>query len=541
MAESENTSAITSKRSVRKIKLTIKKDNKHQSNTRKRKRNVSENDSELLLKKRKLNDDRNVNDLLYRIQILTNQNKELKQQMNDYKAKYLNLLNQMQQEMEPIIAIKTKCERIKKEDPNDSTLSKSCSLEPSSLSAEEASERASQATIDNPSNVHKQEDCDATSTSKNPDANPENDVDFDDSYHFSVSCHRCNQHFDDVREYREHLKSHYDNCNTNGKVTQYRCDLDPKCNAVTNPYNFVHHIASHTKNYAWKCNQCDHSASTKSNLKKHWKRAHGKHDINCDTNQRSRKKRKPNKLPDSAPVILCSALTTDQMVIYERFKKEFKHVARFVTKWNENVTHLITSAIMKDGGKLLATTMKYYQSIVAGCWVLCFDWVEKCLVDDELCNKGSYEVQEDRIARDGCRKAREMRNKENYKGLFSNVTVFIASALKHTKLDDGLRKLFKIGGAEVMNMSILDITEIHTKELVDRNMVFVCDKTDNGLTTAQELVCAKFGIVSIGFQDVFDAISNYSRIDKRLEQTNAMLMLPRSYGRETKTIIQPNL
>eukprot|EP01083_Nonionella_stella_P085253 236304_1 len=227
------------------------------------------------------------------------------------------------------------------------------------------------------------------------------------------------------------------------------------------------------------------------------------------------KKRKHARLNGDSPVIMCSALTTDQRTDYEQFKEQFDDVARFVTKWNRNVTHLVTPATIKEDAMLTATTIKYYQSVVAGCWVLCFDWVGQCVANDQLCDETSYQVQEDRTGRDGCRKARELRMNKECNGLFSKVTVFIASAFERTKLDDGLRKLFEIGGAEVMNVSILDLTETHTKELMDKNMVFVYDTMD-GLTTAQELVCAKFGILPIGFEEVFDAISNYSRIDKRM-------------------------
>eukprot|EP01083_Nonionella_stella_P280135 952862_1 len=85
----DNNSDSTSKQTI---------NHKHQSNGRKRKRSVSDKggDGELLLKKRKLNDEPNFNDLLHRIRVLTKQNKELRQSMHEYKAKYFTILHQIE-------------------------------------------------------------------------------------------------------------------------------------------------------------------------------------------------------------------------------------------------------------------------------------------------------------------------------------------------------------------------------------------------------------------------------------------------------------
>jgi hypothetical protein len=45
----------------------------------------------------------------------------------------------------------------------------------------------------------------------------------------------------------------------------------------------------------------------------------------------------------------------------------------------ETPTHLITQAREAEGGILPARTLKYFTGIVAGIWVLSFDWVLACV------------------------------------------------------------------------------------------------------------------------------------------------------------------
>eukprot|EP01083_Nonionella_stella_P272762 925069_1 len=340
--------------------------------------------------------------------------------------------------------------------------------------------------------------------------------DFEANYHVSVRCHRCSEHFDDHRLYQKHLRKHY---------TVAVCDLKAGCTTkLTGFTRLAEHIASHTKDYPWRCNNCDHATSSKGNLKKHWSLIH-KPKKDKETIARKKQKEKQLSSEDDEddetdtsqselelPVILCTGLAPDQMRDYGRFKHQFRNVAIFVTKWSSDVTHLVTTVTIEDDdGILKSRTMKYFQSVVAGCWVLCFDWIEKCLAKNQLYQERSFEVLGDRKGRGACNQSRELRNNDECKGLFANVIVFIDAEFKHTKLDHDLQSLFTTGGAEIMKISMLDMKE-YRKDSAEKTMVFVYDKSQFDLSTPQEENCRKFGILPMGLQEVFDLISNYKAI-----------------------------
>eukprot|EP01083_Nonionella_stella_P089534 249835_1 len=106
-------------------------------------------------------------------------------------------------------------------------------------------------------------------------------------YHFaysvSVWCHICNDHFDDIKKYKSHLKQHYD---TDESRTWLHCDLGCEVNpnhpgrtakytgVSGNSTAFIYHIAAHTKTGPFKCIRCDQRLSQLSSFRKHWESKH---------------------------------------------------------------------------------------------------------------------------------------------------------------------------------------------------------------------------------------------------------------------------
>eukprot|EP01083_Nonionella_stella_P078713 215553_1 len=88
-------------------------------------------------------------------------------------------------------------------------------------------------------------------------------VDFEDAYHFSVTCYDkdCGQHFDTYESYSTHLQTHYPKPFT----CDLGCNAKPKCIG-----NLIAHIAMHRKEKPFQCNNCAHSTTTKGDMKKHW-------------------------------------------------------------------------------------------------------------------------------------------------------------------------------------------------------------------------------------------------------------------------------
>eukprot|EP00483_Globobulimina_turgida_P003548 UN03554 len=110
-------------------------------------------------------------------------------------------------------------------------------------------------------------------------------MEFEESYLFSTNCHMCKKYFDDLHEYKDHLQQHYDK---DSNKTWLQCDFGCTKNetGISMPVlsssvgNFIAHITKHTKTKPFKCNvivngiKCTNSATTKGNLRNHWKSMH---------------------------------------------------------------------------------------------------------------------------------------------------------------------------------------------------------------------------------------------------------------------------
>eukprot|EP01083_Nonionella_stella_P078712 215552_1 len=375
-------------------------------------------------------------------------------------------------------------------------------------------------------NTESDEDAHAESITNHTD-------DFENSYRVSATCHykdcRQLQHFDTYQSYSKHLQTHYSKPFT----CDLGCDAKPQCMG-----NLIAHISMHTGGKPFLCNICTHSTTTKGCMKKHWKIMHtvnGK----VDNTKRKRKQKvtkceneydaesmhsevsqptdmhvRKNRLQDSPPVILCSRLTANQMMDYERFKQKYEHIVSFTSKWNENVTHLVTQATLVDDAMLRERTMKYFQSAVAGCWVLCFDWIEQCLKENRWIDESKHELMGDTQGACGCKISRISRMNKSDTGLFANVIVFIASEFQHTvKLNRDLQSLFRMGGAKIRNKSEMNKCKREMTDGNGRKLVFVYDDTNESDMTQKQLkFCNKYDVLPMGLQQVFDTISAYKSI-----------------------------
>eukprot|EP01084_Bolivina_argentea_P194121 333031_1 len=112
------------------------------------------------------------------------------------------------------------------------------------------------------------------------------DTNFEKSYYISVDCHICKKDLNSLNEYRTHLEKHYE---IDHLRTWLKCDMGCKNKIFTHFTHFMSHIASHTKNYPFKCgilyngNECIFRAGTKSNMKKHWNSKHNKNESDYES------------------------------------------------------------------------------------------------------------------------------------------------------------------------------------------------------------------------------------------------------------------
>eukprot|EP01084_Bolivina_argentea_P262830 444636_1 len=102
-------------------------------------------------------------------------------------------------------------------------------------------------------------------------------IDFINSYHVSINCHVCNKHFDKFNKYKNHVKEHYEN---DPLRKWLECDIGCKENnknkVFSSDIGFIYHIATHTNDFAFKCDveKCNAIKGTQSDIKKHWNLKH---------------------------------------------------------------------------------------------------------------------------------------------------------------------------------------------------------------------------------------------------------------------------
>ena len=291
----------------------------------------------------------------------------------------------------------------------------------------------------------------------------------------------------------------------------------------------------------------DHYATPKSNKRKKRKMKHskddqheeeGSHESEHEESEESKysayssqsQTRLPFRSPDvrkrklehSAPVILCSKLNESQIDSWDDFKEKFGAIATFIPQWKPNVTHLVTTcSAVEDKRILKARTIKYFEAVVAGCWVVCFEWIERCLEKNTLIDESPFEVLGDFKGRGGCRMSRELRRKKHDDGLFSDVIVVIASEFKFPKLAEDLKTIFRMGGAKILKLmpyAWLKDVDRYKAEMKGRTLVFVYDEGEYDMTRKQKDFVQRFGVQAIGYQQVFDSISNYKPLSNLILQ-----------------------
>eukprot|EP01084_Bolivina_argentea_P030712 56863_1 len=123
-------------------------------------------------------------------------------------------------------------------------------------------------------------------------------------------------------------------------------------------------------------------------------------------------------------------------------------------------------------------SIKYYQGVVAGSWILCFDWIEQCLNKNTLVSENKYQVLGDKKGNGGCM----YKQSRDDNGLFNNIICVLADEFPDPGLHDGLTSMFTMGGADVKKMFpyqwLKDINKYKKEqfEMKKKIMIFVYDK-----------------------------------------------------------------
>eukprot|EP01084_Bolivina_argentea_P051114 94004_1 len=243
---------------------------------------------------------------------------------------------------------------------------------------------------------------------------------------------------------------------------------------------------------------------------------HRRKILHCANSPDCKKRKNKQKLKYSSPIILHSGLSQHQKNDFGMFKQKFGDRATFTSEWKDNVTHLITPTTIDENELILsARTTKYFQSVISGSWILCFDWVKECLNKNVLIRENKYEVIADIHSKNGCKITRELRMRgKNDEGLFGDILCVIGYFEKD-KIEKDITNILKIGGGIILQKfpyEWLKNIDKYKSEMNGKRMVFVYDKEHNVLNTKQKDFVEKFDVLSIGYKDVFDAISNYTSV-----------------------------
>ncbi|ETO19036.1 hypothetical protein RFI_18202, partial [Reticulomyxa filosa] len=216
----------------------------------------------------------------------------------------------------------------------------------------------------------------------------------------------------------------------------------------------------------------------------------------------------------SIPVIICTGLSDKQAGVFKEFTKKFADRVIVSDVWKNFVTHLVTSATIDNGERTVQTrTMKYIKMVVAGGWILCFDWIEQCLKENELLDELPFEVAGDTKGFNASKTSRENREEHRNTGLFKNCVALIGNKFTISTLPRDLKSVFWLGGGQVLKRLPLDWEKAvkAKKEFKDESKcyVYVCEKEQNELESTETQFCQKFGISILDYTVVLDAISKY--------------------------------
>ncbi|NXQ26324.1 BARD1 protein, partial [Alaudala cheleensis] len=139
--------------------------------------------------------------------------------------------------------------------------------------------------------------------------------------------------------------------------------------------------------------------------------------------------------PRNGPLgILGSNLSAEQQKLLNKLATVLK--AQRCTEFNSRVTHLVIPNVP------MPTTVKCMMAVLAGCWVLKFEWVQACLKSSAREQEEKYEVQ------GGPRRGRLNREQLLPKLFDGCYFYFLGSFKKHPKSD--LLELVKAAGGQVL-------------------------------------------------------------------------------------------
>lgn len=174
-------------------------------------------------------------------------------------------------------------------------------------------------------------------------------------------------------------------------------------------------------------------------------------------------------------VLLGTKLGEDQQKLLEELAAELNQIAKeekshgraaaassrtdklvyVQTHFDDSVTHVITTTSESEEFILQSRTVKYFQGLVAGCWVLGVDWVSASLCARKLVDESDYLVRGDAKFQGGAvtHGAKRAHN-QSQRGDFLRGLHFVWRATPNSKAatEEDVKKLIEMAGGQVSDV-----------------------------------------------------------------------------------------
>jgi len=168
-------------------------------------------------------------------------------------------------------------------------------------------------------------------------------------------------------------------------------------------------------------------------------------------------------------------------------------------KYTASVTHIVSTV---NTDKLAKRTIKYFYGVVAGKWLLSFDWIIACLKEERWVDERDYEIKGDLVFLGGPEKGR-LRIENNIEGIFVGLNLYIYGNFSSPSKED-LQSLVEIGGAVIL-------TKPPIPTMDNLNTFILCDPEIS--EKESKLIFKSHGLIPISYQWILDSISKYELIN----------------------------
>ena len=221
-----------------------------------------------------------------------------------------------------------------------------------------------------------------------------------------------------------------------------------------------------------------------------------------------------NNLSYSGPVILTSGLSSTMLKKIYFLVNELG--GKMVTKFNDDVTHLVVLTSGKKKSNITRRTLKYSQAVLSGISIVKYDWIlksfqEKNWVDDKfyqiIGDDSQFNVSAPLIAR----KSISLGEKR----LFNGKKFYLCGSFEAIDKST-IRQLISTGNGKIYSsLPKAPVTSTQEKEFeLNEDLWFViCDGSSFDYDAAKEVYFSS-GLIPISYEYLFDCISNYDILSK---------------------------